>query len=57
MTLREKFLSAVTGTVDLFPDLTEKEKRENQVAAEIELKAIRNRIIKERAKDVYRTMG
>lgn len=57
MTLREKFISAVTGTVDLFLDLTEKEKRENQVAAEIELKAIRNRIIKERAKDVYRTMG
>lgn len=57
MTLREKFLSAVTGTVDLFLDLTEKEKRENQVAAEIELKVIRNRIIKERAKDVYRTMG
>ena len=57
MTLREKFLSAVTGTVDLFPDLTEEEKRENQVAAEIELEAIRNRIIKEKAKDVYRTMG
>lgn len=57
MTLREKLLSAVTGTVDLFPDLTEKEKRENQVAAEIELEAVRNRIIKERAKDVYRTMG
>ena len=57
MTLREKLLSVVTGTVDLFPDLTEKEKRENQVAAEIELKAIRNRIIKEKAKDVYRTMG
>lgn len=57
MTLREKLLSAVTGTVDLFQDLTEKERRENQVAAEIELEAIRNRIIKERAKDVYRTMG
>lgn len=57
MTLREKFLSAVTGTIDLFPDLTEEEKHENQVAAEIELEAIRNRIIKERAKDVYRTMG
>ena len=57
MTLREKLLSVVTGTVDLFPDLTEEEKRENQLAAEIELEAIRNRIIKERAKDVYRTMG
>ncbi len=57
MTLREKLLSAVTGTVDLFPDLTEEEKRENRLAAEIELETIRNRIIKERAKDVYRTMG
>lgn len=57
MTLREKLLSVVTGTVDLFPDLTEEEKRENQLAAEIELETIRNRIIKERAKDVYRTMG
>ena len=42
--------------VDLFPNLTDEEKHENQIAAEIELETIRKHTLKEKSKDVYRTM-
>ncbi len=42
--------------VDLFPDLTDEEKHEIKIAAEIELETIKKHTLKEKSKDVYRTM-
>lgn len=43
-------------SIDLFPDLTDDEKHENQIAAEIELETVRKHTLKEKSKNVYRTM-